>query len=270
MSENTEVTSEEQREKEWQERRRKRKKAVKRRRMFIRLFFVVVLLAAAAAICVKVFFVAKNITVKNDTPYSSEELLDAVGFSVGSSLLSIDSSSVMQKLADYPYVKDASVKISFPSDITFTFVSAVPRYCFEIGDSYAYLDENLKVLEVADEDDSSLISVRGITPGDFKPGDVLDNSYALELDVFDELIDVLADVGWAEHVTDIDFTKTYNIRIVVYGIITVELGTGEDLDKKLNNAKKVYEMNDPSRAAVINAKDYLKCRYSVSQPESGM
>lgn len=254
---------------EWQAQRKKRKRAVKRRRRIIRIACVLVLLAVAAAVCVRVFFVAKNINVINDTPYSSEELLDAVGFSVGSSLLSINSSSVMQKLSDYPYVEEATVKISFPSDITFTFVSAVAVYSFDLGGSYAYLDKNLKVLQISDQDDPSLISVSGIVPQDYSPGDVLDNSNALELDIFSELVAVLSDMGWAEHVTSLDFTKTYNIRITVYDIITVELGTGEDLDKKLTNAKTVYKLNDPSRPAIINAKDYLKCRYSAVQPQSG-
>ena len=92
-------------------------------------------------------------------------------------------------------------------------------------------------------------------------GKTIDLNENIEVSVLAELLYILETNDLFDRVTYIDFSKKYNLVFYLDGIIEVELGTSENLDKKISMLIEILSRNPSDRRAVINVRNPSEGRY---------
>lgn len=242
------------------------RRAKRRRRLrIIQFSFLAVIVLIIAAIVINLLVVVKNMTVENNTPYSTDELLNQIGYHTGSGLYSINSEKALKLLSDkYPYIKSVSVQQHFPTGVSICFEKGAAVFCVTASDGkYVYLNQDLKVLQIADEADAQAVSVLGITVDQAVVGQVIENSdETMDVELLQEVYAGIVAEGLQQQLTAIDLTKNYDVKLTVNGLISIEIGTSENIQKKLQTAKLILQRNDPTKKARINVKNFEQGRYT--------
>lgn len=242
------------------------RRAKRRRRLrMIQFSFLAVIVLIIAAIVINLFVVVKNMTVENNTPYSTDELLNQIGYHTGSGLYSINSEKALKLLSDkYPYIKSVSVHQHFPTGVSICFEKGAAVFCVATSEGqYAYLNQDLKVLQIADEADAQAVSVLGFTVDDAVVGQVIENSdETMDVELLQEVYAGVVAEDLQQQLTEIDLTKKYDVKLTVNGLISIEIGTSENIQKKLQTAKLILQRNDPTKKARINVKNFEQGRYT--------
>lgn len=237
-------------------------KKVKRKRIRIIITGLLITVAAAVVIIVliNIFFVVKNIETDNNTIYDTQELIDASEIT-GTSIFGANGNNVYEKIyLEYPYVSSVETEIFFPDRVKISFYGTTAVMCVKgEGDKYIILDKDLKVLEEVSAPREDLIIVAGTEFSDYCSGEKL-NNYSSDGRLISEIFTNLELYFTDINIKSIDITKKYAMEIILDNI-TIEIGNGEDIDKKMKMARKVYDDNNPDEKAVINVKDYTKGRY---------
>ena len=103
--------------------------------------------------------------------------------------------------------------------------------------------------------------IKGMSVNEYTIGKNLNANDVVEVDLIKNIISALKENQLFSQIKYIDLSKKYNILLMYGDLITIELGNGENLDKKIENTKLVIEMNGDIKRAVINAKNYQKVKY---------
>ena len=250
------------------------RRAKRRRRLrIIQFSFLAVIVLIIAAIVINLLVVVKNMTVENNTPYSTDELLNQMGYHTGSGLYSINSEKALKLLSDkYPYIKSVSVQQHFPTGVSICFEKGAAIFCVTSSDGkHVYLHQDLKVLQIAYEADAQAVSVLGITVDQAVVGQVIENSdETMDVELLQEVYAGVVAEGLQQQLTEIDLTKNYDVKLTVNGLISIEIGTSENIQKKLQTAKLILQRNDPTKKARINVKNFEQGRYTeLENSDSG-
>ena len=233
-------------------RSKNRRKEIRRRIFYF--LVALILIAAVGIVCVVLFFNLKTVDIRGNSHYSSEEILEACGFTPNTNLFGLKTEQIEAAIIRAcPYIREVSFRRILPSTLLITVSEDAPRYCAEIYGSWFLLSENLRVIsrhtyyeevEVLDLDapitylilsdvDYAVVGERIRFPKD---------SY---LDYLTAFLKELASLPFYEKVDCIDARDRYHLALYASGgRFYVELGNSESLDTKLRFVARVIE--DPS------------------------
>ena len=86
--------------------------------------------------------------ITGDSPYESEEIINASGLKKGDKLYDIDEDKVIHDIKlKCPYVNNVKVESKFPNRLKINVDSFAAAYYVEIFEDYYALDANMRVLE---------------------------------------------------------------------------------------------------------------------------
>lgn len=258
------------------ERRRRRKvtrKMLRRRRMIRRLTAVVLVLCVAAAgiyLTVTMLFKINAIrvagpdggTITEAGPYTSSQILEALGVKVEENIFSFDPSAKAAALEkDFPLLEKIKVERVYPSTVVVQVTPATPVYTMQTPGGWISLSAGLKILS-ADTVQPDLLVLYGGEPVSIAPGDQL--AYRLpdpalseaaesgaassgdsekvvaqdgRIDALNTLLDALKDRDLLDDVTRIEYADVEEIAFLYQDRISVLLGTLNELDYKLDYAE---------------------------------
>ena len=243
---------------------KKLRKRVRRKR--IRKIIIGLLITVVSAIVIivliNIFFVVKNIEIKNETSYDALEVLEYAGVKDGTSIFSVNGDKIYEKIVEkYPYVSSVKTEISLPNSINVSLATTTAKICAKTkSGKFIALDKSLKVLEESVSQIPDTIFADGLEIEKYKIGKVLDENSSPDTLLLSEILTSI-DLYFSDiSVKNVDMTNKYSI-IVNLDNITIELGNSEELDRKMKMARKVYDDNDASVKAIINVRDYTKGRY---------
>lgn len=240
--------------------------AKKKRRARLLLFITLSLVFVFIfALVFNLIFKVDNLTVVNNTEYSDEELIAASGFSEGTPMLFLHESSVSENVSlKLPYVESVHLEKNWPTSVTATFNAAVPKYIMEIGESsYLIVSEGLKVLGTANSFEEGYVPIKGISVETYESGKKLSETANIEIGLLVEITNCLKSGGLYDRLTSVDFTKKHNYIIVLDSAVTVELGTSDDLDKKVDKLREILTRNSGHTKMNISVRDYTSGRCTI-------
>ena len=221
------------------------KKPTKRKRRRLkkgRVALAVLLLVAIVAgvvLSLTVFFPVKTIKVKEDTRYTIAEIIQNSGIAKGDNLFRTRESDVARKIGEaLPYVAEVKLDRALPDTILLTVTEQKPEYAFVVKEGYLIVGGG-KALEVVAERPAELTLVE-YTPK-YKIGHAL--SMGENEDVFTRLTKAIA-AAKLDKITVIAFADASKITLTYDDRVTLELGSIEDVDKKLKKAVQILAAVD--------------------------
>ena len=128
----------------------KKQKRKKRAKVFFFSLLFVLLLLTLSILSMTVFFNAETIIVEGNQRYSAEALLEQGGLTVGQNLFRLDKFKVIEKMQEFPYVKEVTIRRHLPNTLKVTIVENQPVVWVSTGSKVALLNEYYRVLEYVD------------------------------------------------------------------------------------------------------------------------
>ena len=223
---------------------RERKNAGRRKRRLKkgRIALVVLAFAALVALVVlslTVLFPIREIKVKEDTRYTVAEILKSSGVAKGDNLFRLSESAVTARLGEkLPYVASVTVERALPGTVTLLVTEQKPEYAFLVKDGYLIVGGG-KALEVTEA------QPEGLTLVEYTPTYTIGRAISLgeNGDMFARLTKAITKAK-LDKITKIAFADASKITLIYDDRVTLELGSIEDVDKKLKKAVQILEAVD--------------------------
>lgn len=256
---------------------RKEKKRRKRLSAYIVYYVIFGILAAVilAVLSTTVLFNLSKYRITGDTVYTEQQIIDAAGVNTGDNLILMDVGAVRQRLIDkLPYVDKVEVRRNiFTCALEINLNPATAIANVKKNNVYYLVSENGRIMNAnLKTPDKKCVVVTGFDPeyassGDFlsvtdegsrnmlskllravKAYDGIDDEDEYEAQQKYEnvfmLIGLCKDVGISEHITTIDITSIYSIKLTYDNKLTLELGDVTDAALKLTVAKNLIEKGE--------------------------
>ena len=242
------------------------RKAKKRRRKRAGLYFAlfILLVLTVLGFSVTMFFNVKTITVKGVgnvfERYSEEEIIEASGIKIDSNMLRMNKFKIIEVLEEnLPYLKNVTIKRSFPDTIIITVEEAKPCVYVETTGDYIILSEEGKVLEnVAERPDCIELLGSGILQN------TVGKQAKFKTDTLSEIFftvqSALKEKGLLEKTKTISIERSFNIYFEYDNWIIV-LGNYDHLINKLNLFLYSYNKENPSLYYIMTVSGEMRGSY---------
>ena len=178
--------------------------------------------------------------IKGETEYKLSELISRSGLRLGDPMYSVNEKQTQKKLLDAcPYLKSIKVKKTFPNRIRFEVEERVLGWYIAVGDDYYALDYDMMVLlETYNE---ALLTDRGLTKLVLPSLESVICGHLPEFGHGDDqlvretlkIIDIFRTHRFKDRITFLDLTNRFEIKLVLDGAFTVNLGDAIDIETKL-------------------------------------
>ncbi len=207
-------------------------------KLLIALIIVAVLSATAYTLSVTVFFNIKTITVKGDTQYSKEDILDASGISEGMNMNMLSPEDVEAKICGkLPYVGQASVKRKYPDSVEITVKGCKPNCAYKFKNSYILVYGDKALDKVSQKPKNLTIISAQISRYIIGQKIVLKEEMNETLDI---IRNQLTKAG-IKDITAIDVENVSEIEVTLDNKIILQIGSTENIEKKCKNAAKIVD-----------------------------
>lgn len=213
---------------------------------------VIILVLAAGATA---FFRVEQFKITGNGLYTRAQIIEASGLETGDNMYLFNKFKVIEKIcAKLPYVDGVEIDRRLPATliITVTETKAAAAVCLKDG-TCALINYKGKVLEnISPEDAVGVITVTGVPALKTQPGKLLKTQSASQLQTLTTLIQAIDKNALGRSVSEITFETAYSISMRYEARFTVELGTPENLDKKVLYLMQIVSRLNKSDMGVID------------------
>lgn len=204
--------------------------------------------------------------ITGDSPYESEEIINASGLKRGDKLYDINEEEIIHSIKlNCPYVNNVSVKSKFPNKIKINVDCFSAAYYVEIFGDYYALDSNMRVLEeTADNTKFLNAKIPKLCIPNIKSAlvgsELTYGESEAEIKFVEEFLGVLRSSTFTSRLTLVDIDNRFEIYVQVDGNINVYMGNTEKSKEKLKAVEAALE--DP------RLKNCISAEIDVSNPNS--
>ncbi len=261
----------------------KKKKRKKRAKVvFFGLLFVLMMLTLAI-LSVTVFFNAETILVEGNNRYTVEELLEVGGLEIGQNLFRLDKFEVIDQMESLPYVKTVNINRKLPNTLSVKVVENQPVVWVATDTGAALLNEEYRVLEMltlpteilppaesADEEEPTeepeeeaeetsspvdgIPRLTQITATELEVGKTAvfgEEDYTGFLKRLYEGFSQNPDLEWTK-VREVQFFARFNVQLLYDELLTIDFGTLDQTETKLELAAYLIKDNGVGQSAIID------------------
>ncbi len=226
-------------------------------------FFCLVLICAAILAAVTVFFKVKEITVVGDTRYDAQELAKASQISVGENMFFLNKFAAIDRIfKDHPYLDEVTMHRRLPDTIEINVTECVPVAALESGGAYWLIDAKGKLLENIPYDRAvQTCLITGAELKEPKVGKYATFSDEEKAKALFTILNTAQNSDILKEIMGIDIQKIFEIKLQYTDRFTVELGTVEDLEKKIGFLESVIGKLGSTDTGVIDLTDAQTARF---------
>jgi cell division protein FtsQ len=217
-------------------RKRKLKKAI------LSLALMIVVLCVGIVLVFSLFFKTSIVTIKGDSIYKPEKIVEKSGIVAGDNLFRINEEQISEQLSkQLPYIKSATIKRELPDTIVIEIESATGIACVENNKTYVILDSDGKVLEKGvTELKTPLPVIKNVVPKNVEEGSTIELSNKKRNEALPQILSAIESAD-LENLTEIDLNNVNDIKIKYDDRITLKIGNLSNVEKKLARGKKAIE-----------------------------
>ncbi len=217
--------------------------AKKRRRKIFALYssMVLIILLIAAVLCLTVFFKIDSISVEGKTRYSSNEIADASGITIGTNMLLCDTDSGIDVIKKkFPYIENVSIRKNPFNSVTIFVEEAKPTTAIETNGKFYILSESGKIIEILDTNKYKVPLIKGAELKKTELSAMIEYKLQGMNDIINYITETLKN-NEIKNVSTIDVTNPSNIKLSYDKRLTIIIGMPENIDYKIKTAKILIE-----------------------------
>ncbi len=218
----------------------KRRKKRRNRGKIALAIFLMLAIVTLVILSFTVFFNISKIDVKGDTRYTAKEIIKESEIKIGDNMFALSDKKLNILLTyELPYLESVEVKRSLPDKITLTVKEITPEYAFKVNGQYLLVGKS-KSLEMVDKLPKGVTLIESKVK-EYEIGKAFSTGENNEL--FQKISDAL-EKNKLGKITKMDFSDSSKIILIYDGRITLELGSVENIDKKIKKAIKIIDAVD--------------------------
>lgn len=231
-------------------------KRKKHKRRKVKLYFTLSLFCIVAFIVLSltVFFNIRTFSVQGNNIYTEEQILSAAGLTKGDNMFRLNKFKLAEKLAlQLPYIGSVEIYRKLPATLCIDVQETKARMVAYKGGEYILLDQSLKVLEKRQEVPKDVAYLIGCNVKEAEIG----HKVVFEKETTKTAVEKLTTALY-EHfdpvlVSAIDVSELHALRVYYDNHhVKLILGNGEQLQDKLQMAKKAISQNGTAEIARID------------------
>ncbi|MBQ2863681.1 MAG: FtsQ-type POTRA domain-containing protein [Clostridia bacterium] len=227
-------------------------------------FIIAILLLYFAA---RLLFRVESISVDGNLYYTSEEIIEHIGIETGDFQFSYSCSKIEEKLSkELPYIEMATVVRHYPSGVSVSITEHEVRFILNQKNKYIAVSDELKVLEVADEnkwqDRATLLELPTVSRA--IEGNKLEFLDVTKTEYISGFLKSLKEFNEDVKIDKIILSDYFNIKMLCDQKYSITIGKYDSIEVKLHTLNKVMEsetvsgsvaasidMSDPKEPRVI-------------------
>lgn len=206
-------------------------------KIVIALVLVVVVLAC---MLFSPLFSVKKIEVKGASQFTTSELCEKIGLSKGDNLFLFGKSKAAKTLEKSPYIASAKLSAKLPDTMVITIKERKARGYVPYMGAYLYIDEEGRVLEVAESCRDALPLVKGLQFDSFTEGDILPVKNTDALTVVLEISQLMEKYELLDMVVEIDVSDPKDIYAYV-NQVQIHLGDMTNGNMKIQYMQQIMK-----------------------------
>lgn len=215
----------------------------KQRKTRMRLSYVFVfslVVVTAFLMSLTVMFKTTDIIVKGDNiPYSKEEIIEVSGLNYNENIFLAKRKAAVKKIVSkYPYIEAAEVTFHIPGTQIITLQAAIPSYQVAVGEGYAIVSLNGRVLEIVSSQRANIPLLKGLKLTDSREGEYISFEKKTTQQILNEVITNIND-NQVPNIYGIDISNSASIKLNYDNRITILIGVPEDVGYKLRTAMAI-------------------------------
>ncbi len=214
------------------------------------LFLFLFCIAVGITICTNVLFKVSSIQVKNNSYYSSEELISRSGIEKGDKLFGINVSDTEKMLEDrFSYLQSVEIRRRLPATVVIEVVEESPMGAAFTEEGYVIISKTGRVLKnKVNQPPEEIPVLLGLDEEKFTVGSYLyaqnsdggQRQLNEKLQMMQRFIEA-AEAQFLEPLTYVQITDIDEIKVLYDERILIDFGGEIDLDKKITFVQKVLE-----------------------------
>ena len=166
-------------------------------------------------------------------------MLTISGLNIGEHMLFANLGEARSRLLSSPYIRSAYIKRAYPDKLIITIEERKPVAAIVGVGSYALIDLEGSVMEIAQTNDKGLVAVYGVSSGGYAVGQKIGDYAEFNSETLLEIIAVLSNQGMLDIIESIDMSQPLKIGMTTTYGYTVNIGQPENLTGKLENLPPV-------------------------------
>lgn len=200
-------------------------------------------------------FRVKEVRVKGNRYYSTEQILAGAQIEVGKEILAVDIDRAMQGVLEAcPFMEEISIKSDSPSSICIT-VQEIPNVMYmAFNGKYVAFDSSFRVLGESEDPSAyapflkvKLPAVSGLAVG----GEIYFADPDMNMDYVGNLLSKLEEEDILRRVTAIDFSQKFQVSYVIRETCMIKIGKVDRLDIKLELIDEILARSSADDEYVI-------------------
>ncbi len=230
-------------------------------------------IALIVIVCFVIFgFSLRDVSVSGSVVYSNENIKATAENISGKNVLLLNTDKLEEAiLAEYPALKEVSVKKKLPGSISVSVTDEQPLYHISFDSEYYLLSSDLRVMEKTN-DVMRTDGVMEIQMSDVKKvrvGDVIEFYNEYQYGYMKDLLEQIRIHEVGANVVSVDASDKFDITLEYGERFTVKLGVGENIPTKLTLAKAYIESLPENETGIIDSSSTEKGSYISTLMQNG-
>ncbi|MBR2724803.1 MAG: FtsQ-type POTRA domain-containing protein [Clostridia bacterium] len=231
----------------------RKKKRRRRRRIKAFLSFLLIAILTLAILSLTVFFKIDGITVKNNTVYTSGDIISASGVEIEDNLFALNSSKIEQRITkNLPFIKTVELKRQLPSKLCFVITETEEEVCYYKDGVYYSADKDGKILKEYTEQPSEMILIKNAEQINLSVGEYVEYTSAEEKDLVNKHFELAEYYGYT--LNTIDVRDVYNSTVRIDNRFIVEFGTYSNIELKAAHLNAMLKQMEAQNTGIIDLK----------------
>ena len=240
-------------------RRRRRRRGSS---VFVTLLCIVLIMAAVLA-AMTIFFKVRTVTVTGESRYSQDEIVAASGIEPGQNMFMLNKFAAISRIfAECPYLDEIVMRRRLPAEMEIIITECVPVAAIQTAQGYYIIDTDCKLLELTDANGAAQYClVTGVELTDPEVGKNANFTQSEKQKPLQTILNTAQINDILDEIKEIDLEKIFEIELSYADRFTVQLGTVEDLEKKVRFLGVCISELGPEERGIIDVSDPQTARF---------
>ena len=224
---------------------------------FKAFFYFFLVVAMAVLVVTSPLFQITEVVVSGTRRISRNTVLEKIGLDDTTNVLTFNILAARRELLKNQYIEDAVFKVDYLNKTISIeiYERTLSGYVHYKNDSYLYIDQHGRVLEVATYGTEKLPIVVGLDFSDFAVGNILDVTNPNSFHNIVTLANLFSKYDMESDFIKVDVSKDNDIRLFTNSL-DVSFGGIEDADAKISTLKVIMEdLNSKNLKGFLDIRD---------------
>lgn len=218
-------------------------KRIRRRKIRFRIFmFIIVLSTIGIYMFTYPIIKVKNIEVSGNNIVPTDKIIALSEINKGDNMLKLNMRRIRENIYTNPYVEVCKVKRSVLGYVYITINERMNAGIAPYNGKYITFDKKGVIIEILDKSDSvNLPLISGLNIKSAMPGKLMEVPDQRQLEAVKIIFDGITTSDLSDIISGVDITNLLSILLKTNHGFNIEIGTIDNIDKKLMISKEIIE-----------------------------